>query len=298
MLTNIETPLENPPAREVPEEETWDIEITAKPGLLDVDLRELWSYRDLVAQFVRRDFVGAYKQTVLGPLWHLLEPLVTTITYAIIFGAIAQISTNGLPRIWFYMSGLTLWTLFSNTLLSGSSTFASNAGVFGKVYFPRLVVPIASTINNMIAFAFQFSLLLVLIVVYYVAGADIRITWYALLTPVVILMVGLLGYGLGILVSPLVTHYRDLGKLLSVSMKLLMFATPIIYPLSKVSERYRWIMELNPMATVVEMFRYIWFGVGTFSPTSLVYTGLFTLVVAVWGSLVFSKGEKTAMDIV
>jgi lipopolysaccharide transport system permease protein len=277
-------------------EEDWTMDIQANPGLLDIDLKEIWRYRDLLGLMVRRDFVAFYKQTVLGPIWHLTEPLVTTLTYAFIFGAIANISTNGLPRILFYLPGLTLWTFFSNTLLNVAGTFNANAGIFGKVYFPRLVVPLATVATNLISLGLQLALFVVLVLIYLGAGADIRITPYALATPVLVLLAGGMGLGVGMLLSSVTTKYRDLQKLVSVSMRLLMFATPIIYPLSKVSEKHLWIIRLNPMTSVVETFRYVWLGTGSFAWGNLLYSAAFMLVTVVWGALVFNRAEKVAMD--
>jgi lipopolysaccharide transport system permease protein len=277
-------------------EEDWTMDIAANPGLLDIDLKEIWRYRDLLALIVRRDFVAFYKQTVLGPIWHLTEPLVTTVTYAFIFGAIAQISTNGLPRILFYLPGITLWTFFSNTLLNVSGTFNANASIFGKVYFPRLVVPLATVVSNLIALGLQFALFLVLVLIYLGAGADIRVTPYALATPLIVLLAAGLGLGLGTLLSSVTTRYRDLHKLVQVSMRLLMFATPIIYPLSRVPEKYQWLIRLNPMTAVVETFRFVWLGTGSVSLGNLLYSTALMVVVVVWGALVFNRAEKVAMD--
>jgi lipopolysaccharide transport system permease protein len=272
------------------------MDIQANPRLLDIDLKELWRYRDLISLIVRRDFVAAYKQTILGPLWHLTEPLVTTLTYALIFGAVAKISTDGLPRILFYLPGITLWTFFSNTLMHTAGTFNTNAGVFGKVYFPRLVMPIASVLSNLIALGLQFALFVVLVVVYIAAGTPVHITPYALATPLLVLLTGGIGLGMGTLLSSLTTKYRDLHKLVQVSMRLLMFATPIIYPLSQVGAEYRWIIRLNPMTAIVETFRFVWLGTGSVSWASLGYSTAFMLVSVVWGALVFNRAEKVAMD--
>lgn len=278
------------------QDEDWTMDIQANPGLLDIDLKELWRYRDLLALMVRRDFVAFYKQTVLGPVWHLTEPLVTTLTYAFVFGAIANISTNGLPRILFYLPGITLWTFFSNTLLNVAGTFNANAGIFGKVYFPRLVVPLATVVTNLISLGLQVALFVVLVLIYLGAGADIRITPYTLATPLLVLLAGGMGLGLGMLLSSVTTRYRDLQKLVSVSMRLLMFATPIIYPLSKVPDNYLWIIQLNPMTAVVETFRFVWLGTGSFAWVNLVYSASFMLVTVIWGALVFNRAEKVAMD--
>jgi len=274
----------------------WDMDIQSNPSLLDVNFRELWRYRDLLFLIVRRDFVAAYKQTVLGPIWHLTEPLVTTLTYAFIFGLVANISTDGLPRILFYLPGITLWMFFSNTLIHVAGTFNANAGVFGKVYFPRLVVPIAMVCTNLIALGLQFVMFVVLILVYYLSGVNVQVTPYALCTPLLVLMVGGLALGLGMLLSSVTTRYRDLQKLVQVTMRLMMFGTPIIYPLSKVSEQYQWIIRLNPMTPLVETFRYVWLGTGVFSWGNMFYSATIMLVSLVWGGLVFNRAEKVAMD--
>ncbi len=283
------------PESDLPEQ--WDTEIKANPKLLDIDLRELWRYRDLLMQFVRRDFVSAYKQTVLGPVWHLAEPLATTLTYAFIFGSLFNMSANGMPRILFYLPGIALWTLFANNLLGTSGTFNANAHVFGKVYFPRLIVPIGATLNSLIAFGMQLVLFITLVIIYLSAGTPIQISWYALFTPLLALQTALLGLGLGMLLASVTTKYRDLQKLVGVSMRLLMFATPVIYPLSKISPQYRWLLSLNPMTSVVEAFRYIWLG-GTpgFTALTLLYSILIMCIVLIWGALVFNKAEKVAMD--
>lgn len=286
----------NPPEHALPPEKDWTLDIQARPALLDINFRELWRYRDLVGLIVRRDFVAFYKQTVLGPLWHLTEPLVTTFTYAFIFGAIANISTQGLPRILFYLPGITLWSFFAHTMLQVSGTFNTNAGIFGKVYFPRLVMPVATVISNLIALGLQFTLFGVMVVVYYVAGADVRVSPFALATPLLVVLAGGLAFGLGTLFSSFTTRYRDLHKLVQVSMRLLMFATPIIYPLSQVPPKYLWIIRLNPMTSVVETFRYVWLGAGSFSWGNLLYSTAFMVVTVAWGVLVFNRAEKVAMD--
>lgn len=278
------------------EPEEWTMEIKSNPGLFDLNFKELWQYRDLISLIVKRDFVSAYKQTVLGPLWHFAEPMVTTLTYAFIFGGIANISTDGLPRILFYLSGIMLWTYFSNCLLNTSGTFNANAHIFGKVYFPRLVMPITTTISSMIALGMQFILFILLVLFYYVRGENIQTNNYALLTPVLALMVAGTGLGLGMLLSSVTNKYRDLQKLVNVSMRLLMFATPIIYPLSKVPDKYKPIIMLNPMTSIVETFRYGWLGTGSFSWNNLVYSLVFMLAALCFGILAFNRVQKTAMD--
>ncbi|WP_378410502.1 ABC transporter permease [Rhodocytophaga aerolata] len=278
------------------EPEEWTMEIKSNPGLFDLNLKELWRYRDLISLIVKRDFVSAYKQTVLGPVWHFAEPMVTTLTYAFIFGGIANISTDGLPRILFYLSGIMLWTYFSNCLLNTSSTFNANAHIFGKVYFPRLVMPITTTISSMIALGMQFILFILLVLFYYVRGENINTNIYALLTPLLVIMIAGTGLGLGMLLSSVTNKYRDIAKLVGVSMRLLMFATPIIYPLSKVPDKYKPIIMLNPMTSIVETFRYGWLGTGSFSWNNLGYSLIFMLVSLFFGILAFNKVQKTAID--
>lgn len=281
---------------DIPEE--WTMEVNSNPGWLDLNLKELWRYRDLISLIVKRDFVAVYKQTVLGPVWHITEPLVTTLTYAFIFGGIANISTDGLPRIVFYLSGLMLWTYFANSLTNISHTFNTNAHMFGKVYFPRMVMPIATIITGLIAFAMQFFLFLVVTLFYFMRGENIQTNSYVLLTPFLILMVASLGLGFGTLLSSITTRYRDLSKLISVSMRLLMFATPIIYPMSKVPQEYKWIIQLNPMTSIVESFRYGWLGTGNFSWAGLGYSFICMMVTLVLGAIAFNRAQKTAIDTV
>jgi lipopolysaccharide transport system permease protein len=272
------------------------MEIKSNPGWFDLNLKELWRYRDLIGLIVRRDFVSAYKQTILGPIWHFAEPMVTTLTYAFIFGGIANISTDGLPRILFYLSGIMLWTYFSNTLLSTSNTFNANAHIFGKVYFPRLVMPITTTISGIVAFSMQFILFILLVVFYYVQGENIHTNIYALLTPVLALIIAGTGLGIGMILSSMTNKYRDLAKLVSVSIRLLMFATPVIYPLSKVPDKYKSIIMLNPMTPIVESFRYGWLGTGTFIWSNLSYSFIVMLIALLLGIVAFNRSQKNAMD--
>jgi lipopolysaccharide transport system permease protein len=278
--------------------EEWTMEIKSDSGFFNINLKEIWRYRDLTGLIVKRDFVAVYKQTILGPLWHFIEPLVTTLIYAFIFGSIANISADGLPRILFYLSGIMLWTYFSACIISTSDTFSRNANIFGKVYFPRIVMPIATTISNSIALGLQSSLFLILVIFYYIKGENIQTNIYALLTPLYILIIAGTALGIGMIFSSVTVRYRDIQKLVNVSMRLLMFATPIIYPLSKVPETYKPVIMLNPMTSIVEGFRYGWLGAGSFSWASLLYTFLFMVVSLIIGIAVFNKAEKTAIDTV
>jgi lipopolysaccharide transport system permease protein len=276
----------------------WDLLIKPKKGLFDIDLEALWRYRDLIALFVRRDFVSRYKQTILGPLWFVIQPILTTIMFAIVFSRIAKISTDGLPPILFYMSGTVAWTYFSTCLNSTSNTFITNANIFGKVYFPRLTVPISIVISTLIQFFIQFSLLIAVIVFYLFKGVSIHINGYLLLLPFLILLMALMGLGFGIVISSLTTKYRDLTQLISFGVQLWMYATPIVYPLSSIPEKYRAIVLLNPLTSVIETFRFALLGSGTFNPFQLLYSTVFAFARVIIGIFLFNRVEKTFIDTV
>ena len=279
-------------------ENNWTEIIRPQKSLFRINFNEIWRYRDLIVLFVRRDFVATYKQTILGPLWFVLQPLFSTIIYTIVFGQIARISTDGLPQMLFYMSGIVCWNYFSSCLLSTSSTFVSNAGIFGKVYFPRLTVPISSVISNLIKFAIQFSFLFAFMVIFYFRGADFHVTKFALLIPFLLILMAGLGLGLGIIISSLTTKYRDLTNLLGFGVQLWMYATPVIYPVSGLPERFQFLITLNPVTSIVEAFRYGMLGAGTVSYPHLVYTSCFTLAMLCFGVILFNRVEKTFMDTV
>jgi lipopolysaccharide transport system permease protein len=281
------------------EENYWTEEITAKSGWLSLQLNELWRYRDLILLFVNRDFISVYKQTILGPVWFFLQPLLTTLTYGIIFGNIAQLSTDGLPKILFYMSGVVTWQYFSSCLNKTSGTFINNAGIFGKVYFPRLVIPIANVIGALISFLIQFSFFVLLMLYYkFVENANIHPNAYILLTPLLLLLMALLGLSIGIIISSLTIKYRDLNFLVAFGVQLLMFATPVIYPLSVVKGRYRELLYLNPLTEVIEIFRYGFLGAGTININHLIYSFVFTFILLVISIIIFNRVEKTFMDTV
>ena len=276
----------------------WSMVIKPKRNLLDVNLKELWAYRDLIILFVRRDFVAAYKQTILGPIWFLIPPIISTITYSVIFGDIANISTDGLPKILFYMSGIVGWKYFSSSLTATSNTFLANAGIFGKVYFPRLVIPISTVISGLIQFAIQFALLLVIMVFFKLNGADFSPDIHILLLPLLIILMAGLGLGFGVLISSLTTKYRDIKNLVGFGMQLWMYVTPIIYPLSELDEKYRTLALLNPLTPVIETFRFALFGRGTFDVMHLTYSFVFMIVLLIIGVLTFNKVEQSFMDTV
>jgi len=262
----------------------------------DLRLGELWKYRDLTGLFVRRDFVSVYKQTILGPLWFLIQPILTTITFTVIFGRIAKMPTDGLPQFLFYMSGTVVWTYFSDCLNKTSNTFITNSQLFGKVYFPRLTVPISILISTLIAFIIQFILFLGFTLYFWLKGAAIQPNIWVLFTPVLLVMMAGLGLGCGIIVSSLTTRYRDLRFLVAFGVQLWMFATPIIYPVSSIPEQYQMLIKANPITPIVETFRYAFLGAGTVSIPNLLYSAGFMLVVLTIGILLFNRIEATFMD--
>ena len=280
-------------------EEHWDLIIGPKNRLLDLQLREVWRYRDLLLLFVKRDFVAQYKQTILGPLWHFINPIFTTLTYMLIFGNIARLSTDGTPQLVFYMSGITIWNFFSQTLTGTGNTFIANAGIFGKVYFPRLISPLSTVASRMIQFGIQLLLLLSFVMYFKSAGLLPHMQWFNLLyLPAIALVMGGFGLGLGIIISAFTTKYRDLNVLVGFSVNLLMYATPVIYPLSAVPERYKPYLAWNPLSPLIEFFRFMFTGTGTFSAGSLAYSACMMALILFLGLLQFNRVEKTFMDTV
>lgn len=280
------------------ENSEWTKVLRPKTGWFDIHLGELWRYRDLIALFIRRDFVAIYKQTILGPLWFLLQPLFSTLVFTVVFGNIAKIPTDGLPHMLFYMSGIVSWSYFSNCLTSTSNTFIANANIFGKVYFPRLAIPISVVITNLLTFVIQFSLFLAITLYFYLSGADIHPNRWILLLPLLLLQMGALGLGFGILISSGTTKYRDLTFALGFGVQLWMYATPIVYPLSQVPEKWLWLYMLNPMVAIVETFRYAFLGAGAIQPAQLAVSLAVTIVVLAIGIIMFSRVEKSFMDTV
>ena len=276
----------------------WTKTIRPKRGFLDLRLRALWRARDLVMLFVWRDFVSIYKQTILGPLWYLIQPLLTTIIFTVIFGNVAKLPTDGLPQFLFYMSGTVIWSYFASCLTKTSDTFISNANLFGKVYFPRLAVPVSILLSNLITFAIQFAFFLVFMGYFALRGFALHPNGWILLTPVLVFIMAGLGLGLGIIVSSLTTKYRDLRFLVQFGVQLLMYATPVILPISSFPQRFRWIILANPMTPIVETFRYAFLGAGTVSLPNLAYSFGFMLVVVFIGSIIFNRVEQTFMDTV
>lgn len=274
----------------------WDIEIKPKSKFLSLELSELWNHRDLVRMFVKRDFSSVYKQSILGPLWFFIQPIFTTIIFTVVFGNIAKISTDGIPKILFYLSGITLWNYFSDCLLGTSDTFIKNAAIFGKVYFPRLAVPISIVISNLMKFGVQLLLFLLVYFYYMYNGAALQPNWVLLLSPLLIINMAVLGLGAGMIISAMTTKYRDLRFLVTFGVQLLMYATPVIYPLSSIGPKYKWIMELNPMTAIIETFKYGFIGSGSFSVAALLQSSIVSIILFIAGSLIFNRVEKTFMD--
>lgn len=262
---------------------------------------EIWQYRDLLGMYIRRDIVTFYKQTILGPLWFFIQPILTTIIFMFVFGGLAGIPTDGIPQPLFYLSGITLWNYFSECLTKTSDTFISNQSVFGKVYFPRMIVPLSITITGLIKMGIQLILFAGVYVWYAFNGTTIAMNVYAWLFPVLIVMMGGLGLGFGIIISSLTTKYRDLRFLLAFGIQLWMFATPVIYPLSVMEgkyEKFMWIIQANPITSILETFKYGFLGAGSFSWGALCYSALFTVVVLLAGTFVFNRVERSFMDVV
>jgi len=279
-------------------EKNWLEIIRPKRNLFDVNLRELWHYRDLIILFVRRDFVAKYKQTILGPLWFIIQPLLTTLMFVFVFGNVAGFSTDGLPKVLFYFSGLVGWNYFSQSLTATSNVFVTNANIFGKVYFPRLSLPISIVISNLLQFIIQFIFLLLFIIYYAFKGVPINLSMHLFLLPVLIFMLAGLGLGFGIIISSLTTKYRDLTYLVTFGVQLFMYFTPVIYPLSSLSGTYKSIIVLNPLTSIIEAFKFVMLGIGDLSYGGLLYSVAFLIVSLIIGVLVFNKVEQSFMDTV
>lgn len=276
----------------------WTMVIRPKRSLLDVNLHELWHYKDLIMLFVKRDFVAKYKQTILGPIWFIIQPLLTTLMFTVVFGNIAGIPTEGIPKILFYLTGIVGWTYFSTCLNDTSQTFIKNASIFGKVYFPRLALPISVVISNLVSFIIQFVFLLCFLAYFMMMGSEVAPNINVLLIPFLVILIAGLGLGFGIIISSLTTKYRDLTHLVTFGVTLWMYATPIIYPLSEIPEKYKFWIIANPMTPITETFKTAMLGVGEVNYTYLLYSVVFTIVTLALGIVIFNKVEKTFMDTV
>jgi lipopolysaccharide transport system permease protein len=282
-------------------EKNWSIRIRPNSSLFDLRLSDVWHYRDLLLLLVRRDFVSFYKQTIFGPLWFFIQPIFTTIIFTFVFGNLAGISTDGLPQPLFYMAGITAWNYFADCLNKTSTVFKDNANIFGKVYFPRLIMPLSIVASNLVRFGVQMLLFVIMIIYYLLNGSHFGPNWYVLLFPVIVLLMACLGLGLGMIISAMTTKYRDLAFLVTFGVQLLMYATTVIYPLSTAIQKYpkyAWIIKYNPMTPIIETFRYGLLGNGSFSWESLGYCAGITMVITLVGIVVFNKVEKTFVDTV
>ncbi|MBA3664533.1 MAG: ABC transporter permease [Bacteroidetes bacterium] len=279
--------------------EEWDLVIKPRDRWYQLDLGTIWEYKDLLFLLVRRDFISQYKQTVLGPIWLIIQPVLTTIIYSIIFGLIARIGTDQIPPLLFYLSGLTLWSYFSDCFIKTSNIFIANSSIFGKVYFPRLIVPLSVLVSNLIKLAIQLLLFLVVWFYYNFTNPSFHPNLiYIVFLPILIIMMAGLGLGFGILVSSLTTKYRDLTFLVGFGVQLLMYASPIVYPMSLVPEKYKIIVLLNPLTSIIEGFKFMFLGTGIWSWTSLLYSFSFMTILILFSLIVFKKVEKTFMDTV
>lgn len=282
-------------------EESWDIEITPKNNLLDLKLKDVWHYRDLLLLLVRRDFVSFYKQTILGPVWFFVQPIITIVIYTVVFGNLAGIPVDGLPKPLFYLAGTIIWNYFSDCLVKTSTVFRDNSALMGKVYFPRLIMPLSIVLSNLVRFAVQFGLFVILAFYYYWQNPAVRPTSYILLFPLIIILIAALGLGLGMLISAITTKYRDLAFVVTFGVPLLMYTTTVIYPLSTAIKKYpaySWLIKFNPITGMIEAFRYGFLGKGTFSWLLLGYSTSITVIILLAGIIVFNKVEKDFVDTV
>jgi len=274
----------------------WDLEIKPQSSVFNLHLKDVWAYRDLLWLLVRRDFVSFYKQTIFGPLWFFIQPIFTTVMFTFIFSGLAKISTNGAPAPLFYMAGTVAWNYFADSLNKTSTVFKDNANIFGKVYFPRLIMPLSIVFSNLVKFGVQFLLFIILLFYYLFSNYGIHPNWFIFLFPVVIMLMAVLGLGLGLIITALTTKYRDLTFVVTFGVQLLMYATPVIYPLAAAPAKYRGIIELNPMSGLVETFRYGFLGVGHFYMGAFMYSVVASLIIFLLGLVVFNKVEKSFVD--
>ena len=278
--------------------ENFQYSINPRDKLLDLRLKDIWFYRDLLMLFVRRDFVAYYKQTVLGPVWFFIQPLLTTIVFTVVFGNIAKLSTDGLPPMLFYLAGVTAWNYFAECLRKTSDTFMANANIFGKVYFPRIIVPVSMTITNLITFGIQFILFVGFLLYFILTGANVTPNWHMIIFPLLVATMGIMGLSFGLLLTSMTTKYRDFKFLVAFGIQLLMYATPVIYPISAIPEKYHWIILANPMTSIIETFRYAFLGAGNMSWIGLTYSIGFTIILFLSGLIIFNRTEKNFMDII
>jgi lipopolysaccharide transport system permease protein len=282
-------------------DEDWDIEITPKNDLFSLKLKDVWQYRDLLFLLVKRDFIAFYKQTILGPLWFFIQPIITTVMFTVVFSKLAGISTGGIPAPLFYLAGITIWNYFADCLTKTSTVFKDNAAMLGKVYFPRLIMPLSIVLSNLVRFGVQFILFVTVLVFFNIKGLSITPNAVALLFPFLIILVAAQGLGFGMIISAVTTKYRDLTFVVSFGVPLLMYATPIIYPLAIAEAKYpsySWIIKYNPITAVIETFKYGFLGSGDFSWALLGYSLIITILIFLTGTIIFNRVEKNFVDTV
>lgn len=280
-------------------QEKWIIEISPKNKLLNLNIKEIWRYRDLLMLFVKRDVITLYKQTILGPLWYLIQPLFTSVIFTIIFNNVAGIKTGEIPPFLFNLAGVTIWNYFKECLTATSDTFKKNEAIFGKVYFPRIIMPLSIVISNLLKFGIQFGIFVAFYLYYVINGNSVTPNIYALAYPIIIFLMGILGLGLGMIISSMVTKYRDLTFLVSFGIQLLMYLSAVMYPISTAKEKLGnigWIIEYNPLSQLIELSRYMLINEGVVNMPALVYTGIFSFAILIIGTLIFNKTEKSFID--
>ena len=279
-------------------EQIWTEEIKSQDSLFSVNLKEVWHYRDLLLMLVKKDYVTFYKQTVLGPIWFFIQPILTTMMYVLLFGQIAKLSTDGSPQMAFYLSGITIWNYFSEALTKTATVFKDNAAMMGKVYFPRLIMPLSIIVSGLMKFAIQFGLFIVVVLYYTFVEKSIHPNIWVMATPFLLLLMAAFSLGLGMIFSSLTTKYKDLVFLLTFGIQLFMYATPVVYSMASIPEKYQWMINANPLTGIFECFRYGFLGSGSFEPSSLLFSTGITIVILVIGVVIFNKVEKSFMDTV
>lgn len=279
-------------------QQTWTEEIKSQNTLFSINFKEVWHYRDLLLMLVKRDYVTFYKQTILGPIWFFVQPLMTTVVYLVLFGQIAKLSTDGAPQIAFYLAGITIWNYFSEALTKTSTVFKDNANLFGKVYFPRLIMPLAIVCSGLMKFAIQFGLFIAVVLYFTFINPKIHPNLWVLITPFLVLLMATFALGLGMIFSSLTTKYKDLVFLLSFGIQLFMYATPVVYPTSAIPTKFAWLLHINPLTGIFECFRYAYLGTGTFQPMDLLISTLLIGILFFIGIVIYNKVEKSFMDTV
>lgn len=278
------------------QEENWDVVLTSNKFLFDLQIKQIWVYRDLLLLFVRRDIIAAYKQTIFGPLWYFIQPIFTTVIFTFIFGTLAKLPTGGAPQPLFYLAGVTAWNYFADCLIKTSTTFRDNAGVFGKVYFPRVITPLSIVISNLIRFGIQMLLFVGVLIYYIFNGYNFQISWEVTLFPIFVIFMAMQGLGIGMLVTAMTTKYRDLAHLVGFGVQLMMYTTTVIYPLDSLSGKLYWVVSLNPMTFIIEGIKTCILGTGQITFFSFIYSLSITFVIFLIGLLTFNKVEKSFVD--